>query len=86
METKKDRSPQHRHHIKEDKKGTHNKADKQGALRTRPLFLMPFTRAQRQEYWHVLTNKNSKGTKQFALNAVTDGVHASYVADLVQSS
>ena len=63
METKKDKSTQHRRHIRVDKKGTHNSAERHGAIRTRPLFLMPFTRAQRQAYWRVLTNKNSKRDK-----------------------
>ena len=56
-----------------------------GAFHTRPIFLMSFTRAQRQEDWHVLT-KNFKGTQQFARNTMTVGVQVSHVADLVQSS
>ena len=38
---KRDKSTQRRHHIREDKKGTHNKAEKHGAIRTRPLFQIP---------------------------------------------
>ena len=33
MDAKRDRSTQHRHHITEDKKGTHNKAERHGAIR-----------------------------------------------------
>ena len=51
---------QHSTDITSGKKGTHNKAGRHGAIRSRLLFLMPFARAQRQEYWHVLKNKNSK--------------------------
>ena len=33
METKRDRSTQHGHHIEEDKKGTHDKAERHDAIR-----------------------------------------------------
>ena len=69
------------------KKGTHNKAEGHGTIRIRPLFLMLFTRAQRQEYNGMFSQtKIRKGTKQFALKAVTVGVRVSHVADLAQSS
>ena len=38
-EDNRDRSRQHRHHIKEDKKGTHNKAEKHGAIRRINLWI-----------------------------------------------
>ena len=43
---------EHRHYIREDKKGSHNKAERHGAIRTGFLFLMPLPTCAKTKYWH----------------------------------
>ena len=88
METKKkkDRSAQHRHYTREDKNSTHNKAERHGAIRTRPPCLIQFTRANRDTgVFSQSTKFKKKGTQQFALSAVTDGVQVSQSVTLAFS-
>ena len=49
MQKKKTTQQQHLHHIRKTRRKHATKQDKDGTIRTRPLFLMPFTRMQRQE-------------------------------------